>query len=116
MNREQTIERMRAWARRAQSEAQYADTRADALNWRGQAQALNGVASFLGEQGAQMDDFAIWSQVVADREKARLAWIETQEGPEVSFYAGHVAGFDVALTALKDVDGVVWPRVEPHVG
>ncbi|HZC07758.1 MAG TPA: hypothetical protein VE338_19125 [Ktedonobacterales bacterium] len=116
MNREQTIERTRMWARRAQSEAQNADTRADALNWRGQAQALNGVASFLGEQGAQLDDFAIWSQVVADREKARIAWIETQEGPEVSFYAGQVAGFDVALTALKDVDGVVWPRVEPHIG
>ncbi|HEY7848648.1 MAG TPA: hypothetical protein VIC27_01225 [Ktedonobacterales bacterium] len=116
MNREQTIERMRTWARRAQSEAEYADTRADALNWRGQAQALNGVASFLGEQGAQLDDFAIWEQVVADREKARLAWVEMQEGPEVPFYAGQVAGFDVAMTALKDVDEVVWPRVEPHVG
>jgi hypothetical protein len=116
MNREQTIERMRAWARRAQSEAEYADTRADALNWRGQAQALNGVASFLGEQGAQLDDFAIWSRVVADREQARLTWIEMQEGPEVPLYAGQVAGFDVALTALKDVDNVVWPRVEPHIG
>jgi hypothetical protein len=116
MNREQTIERMRAWARRAQSEAEYADTRADALNWRGQAQALNGVASFLGEQGAQLDDFAIWSRVVADREQARLTWIEMQEGSEVPLYAGQVAGFDVALTALKDVDNVVWPRVEPHIG
>ena len=116
MNREQTIERMRSWARRAQSEAQYADTRADTLNWRGQAEALNGVASFLGQQGAQMDDFAIWSQVVADREKSRLAWITEQDGPQVAFYAGQVAGFDVALTALKDVDNVVWPRVEPHVG
>jgi hypothetical protein len=116
MNREQTIERMRAWARRAQSEAQYADTRADALNWRGQAQALNGVASFLSEQGAQMTDLAIWSQVVADREKSRQAWLEAREGADVALYAGSVAGFDVALTALKDVDGVVWPRVEPHVG
>ncbi len=116
MNREQTIERMRAWARRAQSEAQNADTRADTLNWRGQAQALNGVASFLGEQGVQLDDFAIWAQVVADREKSLLAWNEAQEGPEVPLYAGQVAGFDVALTALKDVDSVVWPRVEPHIG
>lgn len=116
INREQTIERMRAWARRAQSEAEYADTRADALNWRGQAQALNGVASFLSEQGAQLDDFAVWSQVVADREKARLAWIEAQEGPNVDSYSGRVAGFDVALTALKDVDNVVWPRFEPHIG
>lgn len=116
MNREQTIERMRVWARRAQSEAEYADTREDKLNWRGQAQALNGVASYLSEQGAQLDDFAIWEQVVADREKARLAWIDAQEGPSVSAYAGQVAGFDVALTALKDVDNVVWPRFEPHIG
>jgi hypothetical protein len=116
MNREQTIERMRVWARRAQSEAQYADTRADEQNWRGQAQALNGVASFLAEQGAQMDDFAIWAQVVSDREKCRLAWLETQQGPDVAFDAGQVAGFDVALTALKDVDNVVWPRLEPHIG
>ncbi|HEY8326297.1 MAG: hypothetical protein ACHQ1E_07530 [Ktedonobacterales bacterium] len=116
MNREQTIERMRAWARRAQSEAENADTRDDQLNWRGQVQALNGVASYLSEQGAQLDDFAIWEQVVADREKARLAWIDAQEGPVVSSYAGQVAGFDVALTALKDVDNVVWPRFEPHIG
>jgi hypothetical protein len=34
----------------------------------------------------------------------------------VSSYAGQVAGFDVALTALKDVDNVVWPRFEPHIG
>lgn len=116
MNREQTIERMRVWARRAQSEAQYADTHADALHWRGQAQALNSVASFLSEQGAQMDDLAVWSQVVADREKGRLAWQEAKDSPDVPLYAGQVAGFDVALTALKDVDNVVWPRREPHIG
>jgi hypothetical protein len=51
-----------------------------------------------------------------NREQARLTWIEMQEGPEVPLYAGQVAGFDVALTALKDVDNVVWPRVEPHIG
>ena len=113
MNREQTIERIRAWARRATSEAQYADTRENALNWRGQAQALNGVASFLAEQGAQLSDLDIWTQVVADREKSRLAWLE---GGDVAFESGQTAGFDVALTALKDVDNVVWPRVQPHIG
>ncbi|MDE3229817.1 MAG: hypothetical protein KGO05_08030 [Chloroflexota bacterium] len=116
MNREHTIERIRIWARRAQAEAQNADTRADAMHWRGQAQALNGVASFLAEQGAQLDDFAVWSQVVADREKGLAAWQAAQEGPDVPFYAGQVAGFDVALTTLKDVDNVVWPRREPHIG
>ncbi len=116
MNREQTVERLRAWARRAQSEAQYADTRDDRLKWQGQAQALSGVASLLVEQGAQLSDFEIWTQVVSDREKSLTAWKERQSGPEINTYAGQMAGYDVALTALKDVDGVVWPRREPHAG
>ncbi len=116
MNREQTVERLRAWARRAQSEAQYADTREDRLKWQGQAQALNGVAGLLAEQGARMSDFEIWSRVVSDREKILAAWKERQSGLEINIYAGQMAGYDVALTALKDVDGVVWPRREPHAG
>lgn len=116
MDREQTVERLRAWARRAQAEAQYADTRADTLNWRGQAEALSGVAGFLTEEGAQLSDFEVWARVVADRERSRIDWVEVKTGPEVPLYAGRVAGFDVALTTLKDVDGVVWPRLEPHVG
>ena len=114
--REQTIQRLRIWARRAQSEAQYADTREDMLNWQGQTEALSSVASFLDNQGAQLGDFAIWSQVVGDREKALANWQAQQTGPEVSYYAGLVAGYDVALTALPDVDGKIWPRNDAHVG
>jgi hypothetical protein len=114
MNREQTAERLRAWARRAQSEAQYADTREDRLKWTGQAQALSGVAGLLSEQGAELSDFEIWTQVVSDREKSLAAWKERQSGPDINTYAGLMAGYDVALTALRDVDGVVWPRREPH--
>lgn len=114
MNREQTAERLRAWARRAQSEAQYADTNADRLKWAGQAQALNGVAGLLSDQGAQLSDFDVWTQVVSDREKSLASWKELQNGAEINTYAGQMAGYDVALTALKDVDGVVWPRRETH--
>lgn len=114
MNREQTAERLRAWARQAQVEAQYADTRADRLKWTAQAQALSSVAGLLTEQGAEFTDFAIWTQVVSDREKSLAAWKERQSGPDINTYAGQMAGYDVALTALKDVDGVVWPRREAH--
>ena len=114
--REQTVQRLRAWARRGQSEAQYADTRDDMLNWQGQAEALGSVASFLDNQGAQLGDFSIWAQVVGDREKALVNWQAQQTGPEVAFYAGQVAGYDLALTALPDVDGKIWPRTDPHVG
>jgi hypothetical protein len=116
MNREQTVERLRAWARRAQSEAQYADTRENQLKWQGQAQALVGVASLLADQGGRMNDFDLWTRVVSDREKSLVAWEEAQSGAEINTYAGQMAGYDVALTALKDVDGVVWPRREPHAG
>lgn len=114
MNREQTVERLRVWARRAQNEAQYADTREDRLKWQGQAQALSSVASLLADQGVRAADFDLWTHVVADREKALAAWQEAQNGLEINTYAGAMAGYDVALTALKDVDGVVWPRREPH--
>ncbi|HUY78650.1 MAG TPA: hypothetical protein VMV29_17915 [Ktedonobacterales bacterium] len=115
-SREQTVQRLRAWARQAQSEAQYADTRTDMLKWQGQVEALGSVASFLDNQGAQLSDFLIWSQVVGDREKALANWQAQQTGPEVAFYAGQVAGYDLALTALPDVDGKIWPRRDPHVG
>lgn len=114
--REQTVQRLRVWARRAQSEAQYADTRDDMLNWQGQADALGSVASFLENQGPQLSDFAIWSQVVGDREKALANWQAQQTGPLVASYAGQVAGYDLALTALPDVDGKIWPRNDAHVG
>lgn len=113
-NRAATIERLRVWARRAQSEAQYADTRENTLNWQAQAQVLNSVASFLADQGAQMSDFAVWERVVSDRSSSLAAWQAQQEGPEVATYAGEVAGYDVALTALRDVDGKMWPRTDPH--
>ena len=114
--RAQAIQRLRVWARRAQSEAQYADTRADMLNWQGQAEALGSVAAFLDNQGAQRSDFAIWSQVVSDREKALANWQAQQTGIEVAFFAGQVSGYDLALTALPDVDGKIWPRADAHVG
>ncbi|GEM_PF-1544406 len=114
--REHTIARLRNWAQRAQSEANYADTPADALKWQGQAGVLSSVANFLEDQGARLSDFAIWSQVVADREKALANWQAQQTGLEVALYAGQVAGYDLALTTLPDVDGKIWPRNDPHVG
>lgn len=116
MNREQTIERLRAWAARAQHEAQEADTREDILQWQGQAEVLSSVASFMADQGGQGGDQRLWKRVVADRERSMAAWLARREGTEAAYYAGQVAGFDVALTALKDVAGRVWPRIEPHVG
>jgi hypothetical protein len=108
VNREQTIERLRVWAARAFSEAQYADTREDRLSWQGHAQVLSGIATYLAGPGSEADDNTIWKQVVADRQSALGAWQRAQSGPEAMLYSGMVAGYDVALTALADLMGRTW--------
>jgi hypothetical protein len=116
MTHEEAIDRLRAWAARAQQEAMNADTRENTLNWQAQAQVLTSIANFLADQGSDMDEQQIWTRIVADRGKSMAAWLAQPEGPEATFYAGEVAGYDVALTVIRDIAGRVWPRIEPHVG
>ena len=112
-SREEIIERLRGWSARALQEAQYADTQENALNWQGQAQVLGGVANYLTDQG-DADDFTVWRQVVGDRAQSLAEWMARQDSVEGALYAGQVAGFDVALTALKDPEARNWPKYEPH--
>lgn len=119
--RQETASRLRQWAQRAQHEAVEADTVANAQNWQGQAQVLAAVANFVAGQPPEVTDKQVWRRVVADRERTLAEWFarqgpaDTEEGG-APFYAGAVAGYDLALTALKDMAGRVWPRIEPHVG
>jgi hypothetical protein len=112
-SREEMIERLRTWSARALHEAQYADTHDDALQWQGQSAVLSGVANYLEDQGGA-DDFTVWRQVVGDRSKSMAQWMARRGGPEAALYAGQVAGFDVALTVLKDPEARNWPKYEPH--
>jgi hypothetical protein len=105
VNREQAIDRLSAWAERANHEAQEADTRDDILNWQGQAQVLGSTATYLAGPGANVDDASIWKQTVADRQSALVAWEKEQYGAQAMFHSGRVAGYDVALTILADVMG-----------
>ena len=107
------IEGLRTWSARALHEGQYADSQEDALQWQGQAQVLGGVANYLADQGGA-EDFTIWRQVVGDRAKSLAEWMARQGGVEAALYAGQVAGFDVALTVLKDPESRNWPKYEPH--
>ncbi len=116
MDRQQTIAQLRYWATSARHEAQMADTYANQLKWQGQAQVLATVAAALADQPESDDTFTFWRRVVGDREQALASWQEQQEGPEVMYLSGQVAGYDLALTAIKDVAGRVWPRLEPHAG
>lgn len=108
MTREEAIDRLQAWARRAQSEAQHADTPENTLHWQGQAQILSSVATFLAGTAMQLSNEQIYQQVVADRSAAFSAWERSQEGPEAMQYAGMVAGYDVALTTLADMGRRTW--------
>lgn len=116
MTLEAAIESLRVWASRALNEAVQADTREDLLSWQAQATVLLSLANFLADQGARLGAVQLWTRVVTDREKSIAAWLAQQGGPEAAQYAGEVAGYDLALTVLKDVSGRVWPRIEPHVG
>jgi hypothetical protein len=108
VTREQAIERLQAWAARAQSEAQFADTSDNALQWQGQGQVLASVATFLAGTAMQLSDDQVWQQVISDRSAAIAAWDRTQEGPEAMLYAGMVAGYDIALTTLADSGRRTW--------
>ena len=112
MDREEAIRRLRTWAAHANREAEVALTRENILNWQGQAQVLNGVATYLTSQGAGADDDTVWRQIVADRTGVLAAWDTAREGPEAMLYAGMVAGFDLALTTLTDIAGRDWAPAE----
>jgi hypothetical protein len=116
VTREEAIERLRVWTARAQHEALEADTWEDAQNWQGQTQVLGGVASFVAGQGPEVEDAVVWRRVVADRERALTEWLARQGSRDAAFFAGAIAGYDLALTALKDMAGRSWPKIEPHAG
>jgi len=116
VTRDEAVARLRAWSARAQHEALEADTWEDAQNWQGQAQVLDGVASFVGGQGPDVEDAVVWRRVVADRERALAEWLSRQGSRDAAFSAGAIAGYDLALTTLKDMAGRVWPKIEPHAG
>ncbi len=109
MTREQVIERLRVWAARAQNEVSEADVPSDQLSWTGQAQILSGTAEFLAGQGSQLDPARVRLQLISGRQKSLAAWdmARTNER-ELALHAGEVAGYDLALTLLKDI-GDAWP-------
>jgi hypothetical protein len=116
VTRAEAVERLRVWARRAQHEAAQADTRASMLQWQAQAQVLAAVANFVANQDPQAPDDVVYRLVVADRTRSLTEWLAREGGEAAAFYAGGVAGYDLALTTIRDMSGRVWPRVDAHSG
>lgn len=98
MTRQALIERLRAWAQRADNEAAYSTGRPQ-LTWQGQASVLHGMAG----AGVGDDVGALRLQIIADRQKAITAW-EHAIGDEAAIaqYAGEVQGYDLILELLAD--------------
>jgi hypothetical protein len=108
VTREQMIERLRVWALRAQSEADNADNTTDMLTWTGQAQVLGSIAEFLASQGSQLGPGGARLQIISGRQKSIGAWDLSRNNPrDLALHAGEVAGYDLALSLLKDV-GSTW--------
>jgi hypothetical protein len=116
VTRAEAVERLRVWAQRAQHEAAQADTRASMLQWQAQAQVLAAVANFVTNQDPQTPDDVVYRLVVADRTRSLTEWAAREGGEAAAFYAGGVAGYDLALTTIRDMSGRVWPRVDAHSG
>jgi hypothetical protein len=116
VTRTEAVERLRVWAQRAQHEAAQADTRASMLQWQAQSQALTAVANFVASQDPQTPDDVVYRLVVADRARSLSEWAAREGGEAADFYAGAVAGYDLAITTIRDMSGRVWPRVDAHSG
>lgn len=116
MTRAEAVERLLVWAQLAQHEAAQADTRASMLHWQAQGQVLSTVANFVSSQDPQTADAVIYRLVVADRTRSLTEWAARAGGEAADFYAGAVAGYDLALTTIRDMGGRVWPRVDEHAG
>jgi hypothetical protein len=114
VTRAEAVERLHVWAQRAQHEAAQADTRASMLQWQAQGQALSAVASFLASQDPETSEDVIYRLVVADRARSLSEWAAREGGEAAAFYAGAVAGYDLAITTIKDMGGRAWPRVDDH--
>ena len=109
MTREQVIERLRVGAARAQSEATEAGVPTNVANWLGQAQILSGAAEFMAGQGAQLDPPRVRLQLISGRQKSLAAWDLARENErDLALHAGEVAGYDLALSLLKEM-GDTWP-------
>jgi hypothetical protein len=86
------------------------------LQWQAQGQALTAVANFVASQDPQTPDEVVYRLVVADRTRSLSEWVAREGGEAAAFYAGAVAGYDLAITTIRDMSGRVWPRVDAHSG
>ena len=104
MNRQLFIDRLRAWAARADNEV--AESKGTSKHtWQGQADVLRATASVVASgSGINNDPATLRTQLIADRQKSLTVWEHEDNPKAVAEHSGEVAAYDLILTLLNDVD------------
>ncbi len=107
MTRQLFVDRLRAWAARAESEVAYSKGY-EKIAWQGQAAVLRATAS-VAATGSATDagPAALRRQLLADRQKALAAWEAAKDEADASLHSGETAGYDLILALLSD-NGERW--------
>ena len=103
VNRQTFIERLRAWAMRADNEVLESHGTGK-LAWQGQAAVLHSLASVVASSGTTNDAQALRQQIIADRQKALAAWNEERDPAHAATVTGEVQAYELVLDLLKDVE------------
>jgi selenocysteine lyase/cysteine desulfurase len=104
MNRQTFVERLRAWAARADNEVAFSAGTAK-RTWQGEAEVLRATANVaISSGGAPQTPGALRAQLIADRQKTLKEWEEATDPDEVAFLSGQTTAYDLVLTLLKDAD------------
>jgi hypothetical protein len=109
VNRQTFIDRLRAWAMRADTEAVESEGTAR-LAWQGQANVLHALASGIASGSGGADPATLRKQIIFDRQKALTAWNADRDPVRVAPISGEVQGYELVLDLLEDVDSWAAPQ------
>ncbi len=103
MNRQMFIDRLRAWAMRADNEVVESVGTAK-LAWQGQANVLHALANVVASGSGGNDPAALRQQIINERAKVLDAWNAERDPVRAAPYSGEVQAYELVLDLLKDVD------------
>jgi hypothetical protein len=101
VDRQTFIDRLRAWAGRADSEVTHSYGTAQAA-WQGQASVLRALANVAAT--GTTDPAALRKQIIAERQKTLAAWNDVRDEAPAAVLTGEVQGYELVLDLLRDVD------------
>ncbi len=112
MDRQAFVERLRAWAGRADNEVAFAEGTTK-ITWQGQSAVLHSIFGAVGGgAGGGQDPQALRNQIIGERAKAIAAWeAAIGDANATAFHAGEVQAYELVLDLLQDVGAVAGAHV-----